>query len=233
MRTVHSEEKMVSVIVPAYNESATIGSVVCTALSHPLVDEVIVVDDGSSDATVEVALEAGAKVISKRINRGKAGAMETGVRQSKNSILFFIDADILGLTHDMMSLAISSVQNRASDLFVLIVDYSAFGGKFFIHRMPLVGGVRVLRRRIWDAVPEEYKKGFQIELAMNFFARRQGARISKRMMPGLSQVIKEKKHGLLVGFFQRVRMFRDLCLVFAKLYFLHPFKESRRKYSYK
>ena len=59
-----SLEMRVSAVIPAYDEGRTIGGVIAPLLCHPLIDEVIVVDDGSTDDTVVRAREAGATVIS-------------------------------------------------------------------------------------------------------------------------------------------------------------------------
>ena len=64
----------VSVIVPAYNEEETVATVVKVIKSVSYVDEVIVVNDGSSDNTVEEAEKAGAIVFSHEKNKGKGEA---------------------------------------------------------------------------------------------------------------------------------------------------------------
>ncbi|HEY1037302.1 MAG TPA: glycosyltransferase family 2 protein, partial [Candidatus Paceibacterota bacterium] len=107
MHEISGTKEIVSVIIPAFNEGQTIGSIVSTALSHPLVKEVIVVDDGSWDDTVAVARAAGASVAVHRRNQGKAAAMDTGVGKASADVIFFIDADIVGFTHKMMNDAIS------------------------------------------------------------------------------------------------------------------------------
>src|SRR5665647_2463503 len=66
----------VTVILPAYNEEVSIGSVVL--LTRFYADKVIVVDDGSSDRTAEIARKAGAEVIIHEVNTGKGGALKTG-----------------------------------------------------------------------------------------------------------------------------------------------------------
>ena len=66
----------ITVILPAYNEEVSIGSVVL--LTRFYVDKVIVVDDGSSDRTAEIARKAGAEVIIHEVNTGKGGALKTG-----------------------------------------------------------------------------------------------------------------------------------------------------------
>jgi glycosyltransferase involved in cell wall biosynthesis len=65
-------------VIPAYNESGTIASVVTGASEH--VDEVVVVDDGSEDETADVAREHGATVVQHVVNTGVGGAVRTGYR---------------------------------------------------------------------------------------------------------------------------------------------------------
>jgi phosphoserine phosphatase len=84
---------MLTVIIPALNEENTIESVVKFSFQHPLVNEVIVVDDTSEDNTAAVARAAGARVVTSN-TRGKGISMKDGVRASTNDILIFLDADI-------------------------------------------------------------------------------------------------------------------------------------------
>src|SRR3989339_3469 len=72
---------MLIAIIPAYNEEKKIGSVVRNLLNHA--DKVLVVDDGSKDRTGAVAKEAGAMVLTHRINRGQGAALQTGHEYAK------------------------------------------------------------------------------------------------------------------------------------------------------
>jgi|SRR5665647_1301770 len=84
---------MVTVIIPALNEQETIGEVVKFCFAEPLVTEVIVVDDQSTDNTCDRAESAGAIVlISKK--RGKGFSMKEGILSASNPLLVFLDADI-------------------------------------------------------------------------------------------------------------------------------------------
>lgn len=65
------------IVIPAYNEERTIAEVVCGALQ--VADRVLVVDDGSTDRTSEVAGAAGAAVVRHAVNRGLGGALGTGI----------------------------------------------------------------------------------------------------------------------------------------------------------
>jgi glycosyltransferase involved in cell wall biosynthesis len=87
---------MISFIIPAYNEelelSSTIASIRVAASGVTQPYEIIVVDDASTDATAELAAQAGARVIS--INRRQiAAARNAGARAAQGDYLFFVDAD--------------------------------------------------------------------------------------------------------------------------------------------
>ena len=85
-----ADRKMVSAVIPAYNEEKTIEAVVKGALSH--VDEVLVVDDGSTDDTACIAEDAGARVL-KQQNAGVLNATERGLREATSDIIVTLDAD--------------------------------------------------------------------------------------------------------------------------------------------
>ncbi len=209
---------MVSAIIPAHNEALTIRSVIEPLLRHPSIDEVIVVDDGSTDATLAVAREAGATVISMPENGGKAAAMSRGVAAATNDIVFFSDADIVGLTPEIVSRIVTPVTSGAYDMFVGIRGRKTYWANRLLHFTPILGGERALRKELWDHVPRTYKKNFQIEIALNFFAKLNGHRMGFTVVPGLSQVIKEKKRGLWPGLWQRLSMIADILLVSWRIY---------------
>lgn len=94
----HREENLrLSVIIPAYNEGNGIAVVVSNIravlekMDSPF--EILVVDDGSKDATAENAGKAGARVIRHPYNIGNGAAVKTGIRHARGSILVTIDAD--------------------------------------------------------------------------------------------------------------------------------------------
>src|SRR5690349_14230478 len=107
--SVMTDKHPVSAIIPAHNEGQTIAGVIAAMVGHPLIDEIIVVDDGSSDDTAERARAAGATVISLAKNSGKAAAMSRGVNAARNEIIFFADADLIGLTPEIVTRIVTKV----------------------------------------------------------------------------------------------------------------------------
>jgi glycosyltransferase involved in cell wall biosynthesis len=86
-------ETKVSVVIPAFNESQTIGDLVETVQRRYPDFEIVVIDDGSEDNTAEVAADAGARVYSHPYNIGNGAAIKSGIRSATGDILVFMDAD--------------------------------------------------------------------------------------------------------------------------------------------
>lgn len=82
-----------SVVIPAFNEAATIGGLVSAVRAlHPDC-EIIVINDGSTDATAAAAAEAGATVYSHPYNIGNGAAIKSGIRVAGGEVLVFMDGD--------------------------------------------------------------------------------------------------------------------------------------------
>lgn len=88
-----------AVVVPAFNEAATVAKALALVLAQPLVQEVIVVDDGSDDGTWKVLQEMSAhdtrlQLLRHEINRGKGAALRTGFAKASAPVVLVQDADL-------------------------------------------------------------------------------------------------------------------------------------------
>jgi len=95
MRGIHVGENGISIIIPAYNEEQGLGGALETlmAIASRKGWEVIVVDDGSTDGTADVARARGARLISHPENRGYGAALKSGIRNASHDIVIMMDAD--------------------------------------------------------------------------------------------------------------------------------------------
>src|SRR3989344_7889645 len=105
---------MISAIIPAYNEEKTIGGVI-NALKEAGIGEIIVVDDGSSDTTAQIAEGLQAKVIKQKKRSGKGAAIKKGIKSASGEVIVFVDADLIGLDHKKIVNLISPITKGKAD----------------------------------------------------------------------------------------------------------------------
>lgn len=86
-------KQSISVVLPAKNEAEAIGRTIQKIFQLDCIDEVIVVNDGSTDDTQKIAEQAGAKVISYPYSKGNGAAIKIGTRQAIGDVIVFMDAD--------------------------------------------------------------------------------------------------------------------------------------------
>jgi glycosyltransferase involved in cell wall biosynthesis len=204
----------VSAIVPAYNEAPRIGRVVETLVAFSGFAEIIVVDDGSTDGTAEVVKQFGVHVAQNEQNQGKGAALARGAKAAKNDTFFFCDADIIGLSEDIIAQTLAPVVRGENDLFIAArrEKERRFGPFVF---SPLLDGQRALTRELWDSVPTYFKHRFAIETALNHYAQRLGYQLHD-----ITQARKEVKLGFVKGTLARYEMYRQIAWARAQLAFL-------------
>jgi hypothetical protein len=192
----------VAVVMAARNEADRIGSTVTAAAGITGVGLVVVVDDGSSDATAEVAARAGAAVMRHRKNRGKGAAMETGAEavrlvdqrehRDRPRHLLFLDAD-LGDTATHAGPLIDPVLAGTADMTIavfaatvklgghgLVVGLSGAGIRRATGWQPKqpLNGQRCLTRAAFE-VARPLAHGWGVETALTIDLLRKGLRITE------------------------------------------------------
>ena len=100
-----ADPAVISIVIPAYNEADAIGDVVQVLRGAANWREIIVVDDGSSDVTAQLAEEAGACVVRLPYNMGNGAAVKNGIRRASGEFVLIIDADGQHPPEDALRLA--------------------------------------------------------------------------------------------------------------------------------
>lgn len=106
-----------SVIVPVFNEVQTIGAIVQRVQAVPLDQEIVLVNDASSDGSAEAVAElasARVKVIHHPINRGKGAAIRTGIEAATGDVIVIQDADLEYDPADFLPLLAAIAEGPAS-----------------------------------------------------------------------------------------------------------------------
>ncbi|MGO8670833.1 MAG: glycosyltransferase family 2 protein [Capsulimonadaceae bacterium] len=215
-------------VIPAYNEEGRICAVLDALLAAAEVDDIIVVSDGSSDRTYEVASAIPrVRAIQLPVNRGKGGAMRAGALLTDADVLVFFDADLTGLTAQHVRDLIAPV--CAGE--VTMATGVLYGGRFATDIAqavsPGITGQRAIRRDVFLQIPDLDNVGYGIELAINCYVLHNGYTRQRVRLRGISHPMKEEKLGWAPGFAARCVMYWQM-LRFRVFYELHGRPPSRK-----
>ncbi len=210
---IAASKPKVAAVVPAYNEEYTIGSILQVLQRCKAIDEVIVVNDGSSDRTAQVASSLGARVISLYPNRGKGGAMKAGAKATSADILLFVDADLVGLTEAHCYDLLEPVVSGRTDMTVGIFAGGRAPTTIAQKITPFLSGQRAIRREILEDIPQLEDSRYGVEVAISKYVAANGIRVEKVLLKDVSHVMKEEKQGFIPGARNRLKMYWEIIKV--------------------
>ncbi len=197
------------ILIPAFDEEASVAAVVKTALATRL-GPVLVVDDGSTDATSRVAGRAGAEVLTLSENLGKGGAVWVGAEHLKTEVIVLLDADLTGLSEEHVHALAAPVLAGEVDMTRGIFVGGRWATSAAQRLAPQLNGQRALLKDKLLTVPGLIYSRYGVEIAITEAARHGGWRARDVFLSGVSQVMKEEKRGFWPGFVVRLRMYGDI-----------------------
>jgi len=201
----------VAAIVPAYNERERISAVLDAIKAARLVDEIVVVSDGSTDGTYElVSSDPDVKAIELRPNRGKGGAMRAGAEHTDADVVLFLDADLIGLDGDKVDAIVEPLIDGTADMAIGIFRSGRRATDWAQLIAPYISGQRAMRRETFVKIPrlEDVRSG--VETAITKYFRRRKLRVRRVPLVGCTHCMKEEKLGLVRGFACRMKMYYDI-----------------------
>ena len=209
--------RTVTAVIPAWNEATTVGAVVYAALDARLVDDVVVVDNASSDGTATVAAAHGARVVYEPVP-GKGEAMRAGVTAAADAdVIVFLDADLVGLQPHHVDRLVAPVLDGDADMACGLFDRGPLANPVFLRRLPVLTGQRAVRRWLFDQLDADDVRGYRVEAALNSLVAQRGLVRHDEIVPGLWHRTKQEKLGSpVVGHATKLMMLATACWSYVR-----------------
>jgi glycosyltransferase involved in cell wall biosynthesis len=200
------ESVSVSAIVPFYNEGNRILYVLDILKDLQNVDEIICVDDGSTDNAIEKVRERDTNIIvlENPYNQGKSAAIAKGISYASGEYIFLIDADMSNLRKDELETAITKAKQADISMIILKRIHDPLVAKITRGDV-LVSGERILKKSDLLEVLKTNPRHFQIETAINLYMMNNKKIVYWYPHSG-KNFHKIKKKGLPRGVFEELAM---------------------------
>lgn len=179
------ENNLITVVIPARNEERTITKVIELVKLNKKVNQIIVVDNNSTDNTAKLAKTEGVEVIECK-EQGKGYAMENGIKCSKNNIIVFIDADVNFENTNIVSDLTEPIIEGKSDFVKSTFDRKAGGVVTEVVVKPLldllypdmykfsepISGMIATKKDVFDEIELEKNYGVDVGLLIDIIEKR-------------------------------------------------------------
>lgn len=201
----------VAAIVPAYNEEERLPAVLDAIKAAELVDEIVVVSDGSADRTYEIAsADPAVTAIQLEVNRGKGGAMRAGADSTDADVILFLDADLIGMDGAKVDEIVRPLVDGSADMSIGI--FKSGRGVTDLAQLiaPYISGQRAMRRDTFAGIPKLEHARSGVETAITKYFRTHKLRVKRVTLRGCTHCMKEEKLGFVRGFAGRLKMYYDI-----------------------
>jgi polyisoprenyl-phosphate glycosyltransferase len=207
----------IAVILPTYNEEDNVPIVLETLRNTSMLDEIIIVDDGSKDNTVEVLnqnaiLDTRIQILRHDQNKGKGQAIFTGWAATSAPVILLLDADLKSLTPEHIHALLAPVIDRRADMTLGLFRGGHFLTDFSHWLTPFLTGQRGLRADLLKNISQEAAKGYGFEVALSVAAHQCGYRTRLVFLKGVWHRPSEfrDERGIVFGWLWRCRMYGQI-----------------------
>jgi glycosyltransferase involved in cell wall biosynthesis len=226
-----ARQEGVSAVIPAFNEADHIGGVLSVLNLSAEAQEIIVVDDGSTDDTVEVvqewqAFDTRIRLFGLPQNRGKGGALLAGLAEIRNDVALILDADLCYLrTHHLRAL-LDPVRQDRCDMTIGLFDRGRWQTDLTHRLFPFLSGQRCLRWPLFSNLYDGPSSGWSFETALNLHRRFHHLRHEQVSLPGVTHVTRAEKKQGLAGYWSHVRMWSQIAGYTTRFLLAHILRSS-------
>lgn len=222
----NNEKGKVVAVIPSYNEEENILNTIKNVEKIDLIDEIVIVDDGSSDRTSEIVSKLDVKLITLKKNSGKGYAIKKAIEELDYKYLVLLDGDLGDSSYEVNSL-IKPVLNNESDVtiarfgkakkkggFGLVKNLAKYGVYFYTGEKidTTLSGQRVYKKKVVDNITYIPNR-FGVEVAMTVGTFRNNFKIKE-----VDVTMSHSETGRDInGFIHRGRQFIDILITLIKL----------------
>jgi polyisoprenyl-phosphate glycosyltransferase len=209
---------LIAAIIPTYNEGLNVSGVLEILRATSILDEIILVDDGSSDKTVEILRQAATvdqriQVIQHEKNKGKGQAIFTGWAATSAPIILLLDADLKDLTPNHIQALLAPVLEHRADMTLGLFRGGHFNTDISHWLTPFLTGQRGLRAELLKYVSREAAAGYGFEVALTVAASQRNFRTRVVALEGVwhpSSEFRTERGGYWNGKLWRFRMYGQI-----------------------
>jgi glycosyltransferase involved in cell wall biosynthesis len=207
---VDNGREKVSCIVPAYNEAERIASVLDVICETNLINEIIVINDGSSDNTSEVVrrYEDRLTFIDLPENKGKAYALKCGLGAATGQVILLLDADLQGLQEKNIAQLLDPVLEGRADMTLSLRKNS-----LFIYRVlgvDLISGERAIHKEVLENLQNYENSRFGFETILNDYVVTNRLSFESVHWDNVKVAPKSEKRGFLNSIVDEMKMMGDI-----------------------
>lgn len=189
-------KKKVSAIISIFNEEKTLKKVISTLLNNSLVDEIICVNDSSSDDSLKILKSFDKQIILINLekNKGKGHAMSVGIKKATHKIIMFADADLKNLDNTHINSLLKPILSNKAQVSIGFYTRSLEDILFSF----FYSGQRVYFKKDLEPLLKPMKESrFGVEILLNHYLKK--LKHKRVFLKGLKVTSKQAKHGFFIG----------------------------------